>query len=79
MSGASHEVAAAATRPTTGPSSLRLYGSLTLGLALWVAPYLVIQPAAHLLTERALRLDPATREGALRERDQGDALSVNGA
>ena len=46
------------------PSALRLYGLLALAFALWVALYLVIQPAAHLLTQRVLGLDPATHLGS---------------
>ena len=64
MSAAPQEVAVATTRPERDPRSLRLHGLLGLALGLWVALYLVIQPAANLLTHRILGLDPATHLGS---------------
>lgn len=64
MSGVPQEVAVATTRPESDPRSVRLYGLLGIALGLWVALYLVIQPAANLLTHRVLGLDPATHLGS---------------
>ncbi len=64
MSAASQEVAVTATGPESDPRSVRLYGLLGIALGLWVALYLVIQPAANLLTHRVLGLDPATHLGS---------------
>jgi len=56
VSAAPQEVSVAAARPESDPRSARLYGSLGIALVLWVALYLVIQPAANLLTHRVLGL-----------------------
>jgi hypothetical protein len=64
VSGVPQEVAIATTRPEGDPRSVRLYGLLGIALGLWVALYLVIQPAANLLTHRVLGLDPATHLGS---------------
>jgi uncharacterized membrane protein YraQ (UPF0718 family) len=65
VSAAPQEVAIATTGPESNPpASFRLYVLLAIGLGLWVALYLVIQPAADLLTHRVLGLDPATHLGS---------------
>ncbi len=64
MSGTPQELAVATTTSESDPRSVRLYGLLGTALGLWVALYLVIEPAANLLTHRVLGLDPATPLGS---------------